>query len=77
MESSLTMDDSGWSIIDSDGSAPALGESRTDVTAASAEEVTAEALVVCAAGDVAPLPQAVSGTAISASRINERRMDRP
>ena len=67
MESSLVMDDSGWSIIDSEGSPIAVGESRTDVMAASAEEVTAEALVVCAAGRCGPLPQAASGTAISAS----------
>ena len=71
------MDDSGWSIIDSEGSPIAADEPRSDVMAASVEEVTTEALVVCAAGVVVPLPQAASGTVINARRTKERRMDRP
>jgi len=41
------------------------------------EDMAAEALVVCAAGVVVLVAQAVSGTAISASRTNERRIHRP
>jgi hypothetical protein len=84
MESSLVMDDSGWSIIDPDGPTIALAEPTPDVIAsvmasviaASPDVIAAGAFVVCAAGVVA-LAQAVSGTAISASRANERRIHRP
>jgi len=85
MESSLVMDDSGWSIIDPDGPTIALAEPTPDVIAsvmasviaASPDVIAGKALVVCAAGVVAPLAQAVSGTAISASSANERRIHRP
>ena len=77
MEPTLAVDDAGWSVTDSEGSAIAVGESGTDVMAPSAAEVTTDALVVCGGGVVAPLPQDVSGTAINASRTNERRILRP
>jgi hypothetical protein len=47
------------------------------VIAASPDDIAAGAFAVCAAGVVVPLAQAVSGTAISASRANERRIRRP
>jgi len=71
------MDDSGWSIMDSDGSPFAIGEFATDVMAASAAELAKEAMVVCAAGAAGPLPHAVSGTAINASSTSARLMFRP
>ena len=79
------MDDSGWSIIDPDGPTIALAEPTPDVIAsvmasviaASPDDIAAGVLAVCAAGVVVPLAQAVSGTAISASRANERRIHRP
>jgi hypothetical protein len=47
------------------------------VMAASPDDIAAEALDVCAADVVVPPAQAVSGTAIRASRARERRIHRP